>query len=211
MYLHLIKDRLYCGSNVEIENIRFTLEKCYYSLNKALWPIAPFMVEESWSYYGKDIDIYFSKRIKIGLLNCVDSTSHFHQQTINSVSKWKNEEVEDAIDTALEVKRVINQKANSSKSSWFLSAKVKCGNDRTIHQLRHLHPDINNSVSDSELCEILQVQAVTLAKCPDLTDDFNVEIDEITDCQLCPRCRRYMVPVENEVCHRCREVLEMQK
>lgn len=92
IYLHLIKDRLYCGSNVEIEDIRFTLEKCYYSLNKALWPIAPFMVEESWSYYGKDINIYFSKRIKIGLLNYMQiphRTSINRQLTLSVSGKTK--------------------------------------------------------------------------------------------------------------------------
>lgn len=53
IYVNLIKDRLYCGTSAEIADIRYTLEKCYSILNKTLWPIAPFLVEESWSYYGK--------------------------------------------------------------------------------------------------------------------------------------------------------------
>lgn len=53
VYVHLIKDRLYCGSQQDIEAVAFTLEKCYLILNKTLWPIASFLVEESWSYYGE--------------------------------------------------------------------------------------------------------------------------------------------------------------
>lgn len=58
IYVHLIKDRLYCGTPKDIEDIKATLEKCYTVLCKSLWPIAPFLVEESWSYYRK-----FSKHI----------------------------------------------------------------------------------------------------------------------------------------------------
>lgn len=58
VYVNLIKDRLYCGTLEEIADIRFVLEKCYSILNKTLWPIVPFLVEESWSYYGKKNTIF---------------------------------------------------------------------------------------------------------------------------------------------------------
>lgn len=52
VYIHLIKDRLYCGKNDDIAQIRDTIEKCYIILNKVLWPITPLLIEESWSHYG---------------------------------------------------------------------------------------------------------------------------------------------------------------
>lgn len=51
-YLHLIKDRLYCGSSIEHQNIQNVFKSIYYVVCKSIWPIVPFIVEESWSYYG---------------------------------------------------------------------------------------------------------------------------------------------------------------
>lgn len=53
IYLHTIKDRLYCGDKIDIKNIHYTLLNCYKVLCSTLWPIIPFLVEESWQYYGK--------------------------------------------------------------------------------------------------------------------------------------------------------------
>lgn len=53
IYLNSIKDRLYCGTAKEIVATRNILKDCYHVLSKALWPIVPFIIEESWSYYGK--------------------------------------------------------------------------------------------------------------------------------------------------------------
>ncbi|XP_075159796.1 isoleucyl-tRNA synthetase, mitochondrial [Haematobia irritans] len=191
IFVNLIKDRLYCGAQREIDDIGFVMEKCYNCLNKALWPIAPFLVEESWSYY--------------------DSKSHFHHQLVSSDISWKNTHVEETIEAALEVRRLVNQKANSSKSSWFMAVNIKCRNENTLELLRHLQKNqLDDSVSDSELCEILQVQTVTLQMVPDMINDLDVELTEI-DSPLCPRCRRFAVATENEVCRRCCQVLEMQK
>ncbi|XP_059226112.1 isoleucine--tRNA ligase, mitochondrial [Stomoxys calcitrans] len=193
MYLHLIKDRLYCGSEAEIESIRFTMEKCYIILNKALWPIVPFLVEESWSYY--------------------DPKSAFYQQTFEPESTWKNDQIELIVETALEVKRLANQKSNFSKNSWLLAASVKCSNDGHFKMLQHLHQphsNDNDANSDSELCEILQVQSVTLIKSCDPSSEVDVDLTEIEG-TLCPRCRRYAVISANEICSRCCKVLETQK
>ncbi|XP_065359471.1 isoleucine--tRNA ligase, mitochondrial [Calliphora vicina] len=188
IYVHLIKDRLYCGPPAEIEGIRTTLEKCYTVLSKALWPIAPFLVEESWSYY--------------------DASSPFHQHKIVSDSSWKNALVEEVVDTALNVKRLINQKA-TEKNSWLLNVSIKC-NEKDIELLKHLQPRLEQPSTDSELCEILQVGSVTLHHCGDISSDFVIEIDKI-EASLCPRCRRHAVLHENAICHRCNKVLELQK
>lgn len=51
-YLHLIKDRLYCGTETEYSILQQVLYTAFMVLNKALWPITPHLVEECWSYYG---------------------------------------------------------------------------------------------------------------------------------------------------------------
>lgn len=52
-YLHLIKDRLYCGNIEQHQQLQSILTAAFLVLNKALWPIVPFMVEECWNYYGQ--------------------------------------------------------------------------------------------------------------------------------------------------------------
>lgn len=51
-YLHLIKDRLYCGTEAEYLALQQVLYAAFVVLNKALWPITPHLVEECWSYFG---------------------------------------------------------------------------------------------------------------------------------------------------------------
>ncbi|KAM7356031.1 isoleucyl-tRNA synthetase, mitochondrial [Cochliomyia hominivorax] len=188
IYVHLIKDRLYCGAPNDIEDVRSTLEKCYFVLCKSLWPIAPFLVEESWSYYH--------------------ASSPFYQHKIITDSSWRNSFVEDVVDTALNVKRIINQKS-TEKNSWLLSVTIKC-NENNFDLLSQLQRSIGQSITDSELCEILQVGSVTLNKSSKLSSDFKIEINKIGNL-LCPRCRRYVVLHENDTCSRCNAVLELQK
>lgn len=116
--------------------------------------------------------------------------------------------MEEVVDTALNVKRLINQKA-TEKNSWLLSVTIKC-NEKSIDLLKHLQSEFGKSVNDSELCEILQVGSVTLEKSSDISMDYDVEIQTI-DSPLCPRCRRYAVADENDTCQRCNIVLSLQK
>lgn len=51
-YLHLVKDRLYCGTDAEYRAVQRVLYAAFVVLNKALWPITPHLVEECWSYFG---------------------------------------------------------------------------------------------------------------------------------------------------------------
>lgn len=52
-YLHTIKDRFYCGTKKEQADVQHVIRSAFYVLNKILWPIIPFTVEECWSYHGK--------------------------------------------------------------------------------------------------------------------------------------------------------------
>lgn len=108
----------------------------------------------------------------------------------------------------MEVKRLVNQKANET-NSWLLSVKIRC-NENTLKQLKHLHPEIEKTINDSELCDILQVASVELIKASDLSTEFDVEILKV-EAPLCPRCRRHIVAQENDICQRCYNVLKLQK
>lgn len=51
-YIDLKKDELYCASGEDSATSRDILLATFCILNRHLWPIVPFLVEECWSYYG---------------------------------------------------------------------------------------------------------------------------------------------------------------
>lgn len=52
LYLHVIKDRLYCDSISESDGAQLVLVTALGILCRALWPILPHLVEEAWSHYA---------------------------------------------------------------------------------------------------------------------------------------------------------------
>ncbi|XP_016926678.4 isoleucine--tRNA ligase, mitochondrial [Drosophila suzukii] len=184
IYVHLIKDRLYCGDDQELLAIRQTLTQCYEQLCKSLWPIVPFLVEESWSYY--DVE-----------------GGAFHQHKIQAKPEWKGSDSTEVVNAALDVKRLINQQAGEV-NTWHLAVTIK---GSKLDLLQKLQNTLGESVRNSELCEILQVGSVTLLQ----SDNHDLEIALTTlQTSLCPRCRRYSLEnnEDQETCQRCSEVLE---
>lgn len=104
IYLHLIKDKLYCGSDEEVSRIKGILQECYIVLNNAIWPITPFLVEESWSYY--------------------DETTPFHENDFSAKTIGRDLEADKVVNEALNLKRKINQ--SESTNSWLLKCTVNC-------------------------------------------------------------------------------------
>ncbi|XP_017043393.1 isoleucine--tRNA ligase, mitochondrial [Drosophila ficusphila] len=189
IYVHLIKDRLYCGDDQELLAIRQTLTHCYQQLCKSLWPIVPFLVEESWSYY--------------------DATGGaFHEQSIRANPKWQDTRATKVVNTALDVKRLINQQAGDV-NSWHLAVTIKGKQGSQLDLLQDLHPTLEKTLKDSELCELLQVGSVTLIR----SDNSDLEISLKTlQTPLCPRCRRYSLEEkdEQETCQRCSAVMNVK-
>jgi isoleucyl-tRNA synthetase len=60
LYLHFIKDRLYCGHDNEHQRLRQILSNCYCEIAKCLWPITPFLIEESWQHASPSGSFYHS-------------------------------------------------------------------------------------------------------------------------------------------------------
>lgn len=94
-YLHLIKDRLYCGLQSEHELLSGILSYCYHSLCKSLWPIIPFMVEESFNY--------------------IEPSKAFYQHEMNE-EKFKFEESLRVVNYALDVKGKICSLINNGNT-----------------------------------------------------------------------------------------------
>ncbi|EDV52202.2 uncharacterized protein Dere_GG15950 [Drosophila erecta] len=184
VYVHLIKDRLYCGDDQEILAIRQTLSHCYQQLCKSLWPIVPFLVEESWSYY--------------------DTTyAAFHEQIVRTKPEWRDNKATEAINAAFGVKRLINQQAGDV-NSWHLAVTIKGKESGQLDLLRELHRPLGEAFSNSELCEILQVGSVTLSQSNN--DDLAIALSTLQT-SLCPRCRRYGLGDEQKTCQRCSNVM----
>ncbi|XP_017081217.1 isoleucine--tRNA ligase, mitochondrial [Drosophila eugracilis] len=190
IYVHLIKDRLYCGDDQELLAIRQTLTHCYQQLCKCLWPIVPFLVEESWSYY--------------------DTTgAAFHEQSVRANPEWQDKRATEVVNAAIDVKRLINQQAGEV-NTWHLDVTIKGKRGSQLDLLHELQSTLGGTVRNSELCEILQVGSVTLleSNSPDLEITLNT-----IHTSLCPRCRRYSLEKENEqeTCQRCSNVMNTKK
>ncbi|ALC43246.1 CG5414 [Drosophila busckii] len=139
IYVHLIKDRLYCGNQQQLQAIVGTLGHCYKQLCKALWPITPFLIEESWSYY--------------------DGTgSAFHEHTVHALPTWRNEQAAQIVNTALDIKRAVNQQAGDV-NSWQLAVSINCDTLEQQKLLLPLQGQLDVSLNNTELCELLQLGA----------------------------------------------------
>ena len=183
-YLHVIKDRLYCGSNEQHQQLQQILNNCYLILSKSLWPIAPFLVEESWSYRQLD-----------------PGNSFYSQHTPSS--SWEFPESLKIIQKAVEAKKNLCSLI-SDQNSWKLSVRLGTTLEN-LEILQDLHPKLNQKIEDSELCEILQVSSILLEESKD--NEWSISF-EVVENELCPRCRRFQVKENCLTCSRCLKVLE---
>ncbi|XP_064548348.1 isoleucine--tRNA ligase, mitochondrial [Drosophila montana] len=192
IYVHLIKDRLYCGNNQELQAIRYTLSHCYRQLCKALWPITPYLIEESWSYYEP-------------------TGSAFYEETVQADRDWENVQASQIVNAALDIKRLVNQQAGDV-NSWHLAVHIKCGSPQQLEMLSALHGQLNVPIANSELCEILQVGSATVQTPLDAATDTAMVTLQTLSAPLCPRCRRFsVVEPEQEICKRCSGILSDKK
>ncbi|XP_058813036.1 isoleucine--tRNA ligase, mitochondrial [Topomyia yanbarensis] len=187
-YLHLIKDRLYCGLDEQYHSLQAILAQTFNILCKVLWPITPFLVEESWSYHKAEEPFYKScHQLKpaIEFANCATTPA--------------------IVEQALDLKRHIFQQQHMEINAWLLTVDISLPKSSLL-LLQKLHPTLNRPCSDSELTEILQVGAVCLRESSD--DGMAIKIDKL-DSQLCPRCRRFVLDTEHSsICQRCETVLK---
>lgn len=189
-YLHIIKDRLYCGTNEQSQQLKQILSLCYLILCKSLWPIAPFLVEESWSYHNESPEAAFYSQ------PCASAT-------------WEFTESLKIIQKVMEAKKSLCSMI-TDQNSWKL--RVRLGtNTENLKILQEMHPKLNQKVEYSELCEILQVSSILLEESKDLKDsEWNISF-EVVENELCLRCRRFEVKENCITCSRCLKVLEIKE
>jgi isoleucyl-tRNA synthetase len=112
-YLHLIKDRLYCGHDDEHREMQKILMNCYRGLCKGLWPIAPFMIEESWSFMKDE---------------------SFYRDGAGELKKWNHAESEEVVNAAMNVKKKLYSTINDL-NSWKLNVSID-GNEENLKSLK---------------------------------------------------------------------------
>lgn len=123
---------------------------------------------------------------------------------------WKNDHVENVIERALDVKRIINQKAND-KNTWKLDVSIAVKNEQDLNLLLNLQSETNVGVVDSELNEVLQVGRIELTRGNmEMNEDFVVNLKNM-ETTLCPRCRRFSVVCAESICNRCTSVLDGER
>lgn len=184
-YCHLVKDRLYCEKATSPQRIGAVdiIDDILVTLTRSIAPIIPHLAEEVWLYYPDNLT----------------SVPLFHS-TFNLQDNWDNMEVEKIINTALEIKNLVNKSMGGHTLG--LEATVTV-NSEMLNDLKVLQ---NDKISvTSELCNILQVSKVTLEEnlnCKLPTVEFkNIEYS------LCKRCRKYPETDNTDICRRCAEIL----
>lgn len=110
-YLHLIKDRLYCGRRKEIDDVRCVLAAAFHIINRAIWPITPFLVEECWSYHRHKEAFYENRSDELSseLLTKFGSDS----DTINVMKE------------CLQLRQWLNQ-SRPDTNTWTLKVSIGC-------------------------------------------------------------------------------------
>lgn len=191
IYFNLIKDRLYCGTDEQCNDIKNVLRAAFYILNKTLWPIAPFLIEECWSYYGcsntKD--------------NCVP---YYKSIPLNIPSNWIDTDAQQLIEKCIQLRSSLHQSLTKI-TPWTIDLVIECNND-VLKDLQLMHPKISEKLNDSELCEILQVNSINLILNENL-DNYRLHTSLSNEIR-CARCRRYTVSDSTSLCNRCEVVLE---
>lgn len=94
------------------------------------------------------------------------------------------------------------------RHSWTLKGEITCSADN-YEILTNLHPKSNEFIENSELCEILQLSSIKLNISDSQSSNFEINLEQI-DSNLCPRCRRFALSVnDNTTCGRCTNILNV--
>lgn len=113
IYVHTVRDRLYCGKPDDYACILQVLQANFHIGSKILWPIVPFMIEECWSYYSKG--------------------RPFYELAAKTVPEnWKNDEYNECIDLTQEIRSSMQITSNALPWRWHT---VLTANDRQINAL----------------------------------------------------------------------------
>ncbi|OTF74104.1 hypothetical protein BLA29_006921 [Euroglyphus maynei] len=207
-YLSRIKDRLYCDpiESLDVRSIMTVLYSVYHTVGFHMAPILPHLILECQQYYPFNHQSIIDNRM---MLNQNDSELllkqfKFIQTIIGRMNEWASSE-----------KRLIDLDCHLSIPKNHLNA------GEMFNTFQRFQPSsINGLECRSDLVECLQVARVsygmdesneTTGECIELRDDDDDCILRIylkrTDNQQCPRCRRYTVINNDNLCVRCNFIM----
>ncbi|XP_050428202.1 isoleucine--tRNA ligase, mitochondrial isoform X2 [Adelges cooleyi] len=185
LYIHLIKDRLYCNPIESDERLACTttLQAIFEMLLKHVAPILPHLAEEAYAVYPLKRSTYFkSSKFNIDLIEIHDSEQV--ELIMNTVFTLKTE-----------VTNLLKGK-NSLQHSIVIGAP-----EETLQLLQILHPD--DSDQFSQLIELYQVNSIKL-EASDTIDVKEAEFNGI----LCKRCRKWTAHSQDVLCKRCETTVD---
>lgn len=203
-YLEAIKDRVYCGDGGGI------LTYAFQGLLQMLSPITPVMVEEAWDHRP------------LWMKEAGEEYLHPLQTTIGQGMPWTTNAASDSnAHIAKDLPWLLN--ANTAiKTAQEEARSQKLMGSSLQSSILLLLPDQAKPIFEAwsdELEAIFVVSSVELnSAVPDGTWQFTAEFDVPGGKGVavvmpptkakCPRCWRYVAPVEDQLCHRCEQLVE---
>lgn len=189
MYSHAAKDRLYCESEDALtrRSSQVVMNHILMSMFRCLAPIVPHLVEEGWDYHPLNVDrVPFFK------------TPQDHIKPI-----WERIYIEMLMDIVFDIKKDVN-KLCKGRNTLEVGVTLKA-NPETFDKLMLVQTTETSYTGD--LCDMLHVSSVKLVEGKVHEDELSVSVEEM-DKKLCKRCRKFTSQDANELCERCRQVID---
>lgn len=199
IYMDVTKDRMYC-EGPESEGRRAG-QTAYWlvlsALARAAAPILSFTAEEAWSYLPSSSDAPES----VFLADFPDPPDAWRDESL--ASRWDR-----LLDVRREVQRALEESRQSDDENTIGSSQeatvALTASGRTYELLEEY---------DDELAALFIVSEVDIRE-GDVDGDGPVEVDiAVAEGEKCPRCWNYWLEPEssNEICSRCRQVVQKLK
>lgn len=105
VYLHLVKDRLYCGTSEEIATVESVVQRVTHSFLKTIWPISSHLVEEAFGY--------------------ISQTPYWKEDISHLPVDNESRDSVEMIETLLALKKNVDAANVEKSNSWNLNVKLK--------------------------------------------------------------------------------------
>lgn len=184
LYCHCVKDRLYCSIKKSNERLsaQLVINTILIQLCKALAPILPHLVEEVWQHHRlSEKPFFFTPKIPV-------------------LSALKQDG--DLVNVILDIKRDLCILAKNDPLKKF-DAILRLKSDLFVSLSK---VNVSKGLSDTVLCEMLELCSVKIEELSDSADKWHLEISASTNVQ-CVRCRKFNAQIESDKCVRCQTVL----
>ncbi|XP_015795161.1 isoleucine--tRNA ligase, mitochondrial [Tetranychus urticae] len=203
-YLKIVKDSLYCDplDSIGRSSCQSVIYYFLETFNNFLSPIIPFLFEE--------INIIRKKDNK--------AASCLLDGWFECPSIWKNDQVSLIMGIIRLIKESIDNETEDNKHFGKpFTATIICHRKSDYETLKTSESSSDNL--EQQLSEILQLSQVKLSQSIDLESveaDIKISCEESipftillnkTNKSSCPRCRRYLSRLPNDLCHRCDAVI----